>query len=146
IDAVVINSSSPRAFCAGGDVKAVAVEAEQARRGKDPGHNVRNLFREEYRLNARIHNYPKPYIAFAGGIVMGGGIGIGLHGSHVVVTETTKAAMPEVKIGFFPDIGFGVFYKKMPGLTGLYMAMTGESVSGHDMMALGLATHFVPQS
>lgn len=145
IDRVVIDSSSPRAFCAGGDVKAVAREAELARRGKDPGRNVRNLFREEYKLNTRIHNFSKPYIALARGIVMGGGIGIGLHGSHVVVTETTKAAMPEVKIGFFPDIGFGVFYAKMPGLTGLYMAMTGESISGRDMMALGLATHFVPE-
>jgi len=145
VTAVVINSSTPRAFCAGGDVKAVAVEAEKARCGKDPGHDVRNLFREEYSLNNRIHNYPKPYIAFARGIVMGGGIGVGLHGSHVVVTETTKAAMPEVKIGFFPDIGFGAFYRKMPGLTGLYMAMTGESISGRDMIALGLATHFVPE-
>lgn len=145
IAAVVINSSSARAFCAGGDVKAVAVEADLARRNKDIGHDVRHLFREEYKLNTRIHNYPKPYIAFAQGIVMGGGIGVGLHGSHVIVTESTKAAMPEVKIGFFPDIGFGTFYRKMPGLTGLYMGMTGESISGREMMALGLATHFVPE-
>ncbi|TVQ84319.1 MAG: enoyl-CoA hydratase/isomerase family protein [Micavibrio sp.] len=146
ITQIVIQSASDRAFCAGGDVKAVAIEADKMRRGKDPGETVRTLFREEYRLNALIRNFHKPYIALIGGIVMGGGIGISLHGSHRVVTDTTRAAMPEVKIGFFPDIGFGAFYADMPGLTGLYMAMTGEIVSGRDMAALGLATHFVPQS
>ncbi len=146
VRAVLIKSTSEKAFCAGGDVKDAAEEANAARSGDVHGQMVRDLFREEYILNSKINHYPKPYISLLNGIVMGGGVGISLHGSHKIVSDTTKCAMPETKIGFFPDIGFGAFYKDMPGRTGLYMAMTSAMVSGQDMMALGLATHMIPHA
>ena len=99
LEAVVITGAGDRAFCAGGDVKAVAMDAKAAQEGNSDGQLTRDFFREEYILNHRIHSYPKPYISLVNGIVMGGGMGISAHGSHRVVTENTLFAMPETSIG-----------------------------------------------
>ncbi len=137
VHSVILSSNNERAFCAGGDVKAVAEDTE----------NLANaFFREEYALNAEIAYFPKPYISFMNGIVMGGGGGISLHGSHRIVTDSTKFAMPETKIGYFPDVGSGNVLSKCSGYTGLYLGMTGNTISGREMVDLGLATHFVVEN
>ncbi|MDE2335894.1 MAG: enoyl-CoA hydratase/isomerase family protein, partial [Alphaproteobacteria bacterium] len=104
------------------------------------------FFRAEYTLNHRIFTYPKPYIALADGIVMGGGKGVSAHGSHRVVTETTVFAMPEATIGFFPDVGGGYFLPRCPGQTGLYLALTSRRARTFDTLYIGFATHFVPRA
>lgn len=138
IKAVVITGAGDRAFCAGGDIKAVALA-----RG---GSMTREFFREEYTLNHRIFTYPKPYIALINGIVMGGGKGVSAHGSHRIVTENALFAMPEANIGFFPDVGGGYFLPRCPGQTGLYLALTCKRIKSADMLYVGFATHFVPSA
>lgn len=142
VQAVVIRGAGGRAFCAGGDVKAVAM----ATRAADPAAATmaRDFFFEEYTLNHRIFTYPKPYIALIDGIVMGGGVGVSAHGSLRVVAENTMLAMPETIIGFFPDVGGGYFLPRCPGQTGTYLAMTGHRVAAVDAIYCGFATHYVP--
>ena len=142
IHAVVIRGAGERAFCAGGDVRAVATTPEPA-----SGEPLRRaFFRDEYRLNHRIHHYPKPFIALVDGICMGGGLGISIHGSHRVVGERLVLAMPETAIGFFPDVGGGWFLPRFPGEAGTYLALTGARASAADALWLGYATHHVPAS
>jgi enoyl-CoA hydratase len=136
---VVIRSTSPKAFCAGGDIRAVR---EAALRGDDAA--VAEYFSAEYALNALIARYPKPYTALIDGYAMGGGLGVSVHGSAVVVTERAALAMPETGIGFFPDIGAGYFLPRLPGGTGLYLGLTGTRISGAAAVECGLATHYVP--
>ncbi|PTR30447.1 enoyl-CoA hydratase [Rhodococcus sp. OK519] len=139
ITAVLVTSSSDRAFCAGGDIKSVRQSA------LDRDHNaVHAFFANEYKLNALIASYPKPYIALIDGHAMGGGLGISVHGSVRVVTEKAALAMPETAIGFFPDIGASYFLPRLTGATGMYLGLTGASASAADAVVAGLATHFVP--
>ncbi|PYE87187.1 enoyl-CoA hydratase/isomerase family protein [Phyllobacterium leguminum] len=134
--ACVIVEGEERAFCAGGDVAAVY----KAGREGNPSYR---FFAEEYRLNAQIKRYSKPCIAFLDGIVMGGGAGISIHGSHRVVTENTLFAMPETGIGFFPDVGTSAFLPHLPGHFGIYLALTGNRIRWGDCLNTGIATHAV---
>jgi len=128
------------AFCAGGDIRFF----HQALLSGDP--TTEDFFTEEYTLNHLIHRYPKPYIAFMDGVVMGGGMGISQGASHRLVTRRTKMAMPETTIGLFPDVGGGYFLSRCPGYTGEWLALTGATLGGHDAVALGLADVCVDQA
>lgn len=138
IAAVLISGEGERGLCAGGDIIAM-------HDGGKAANGAPQLFwSEEYRLNARISHFPKPYVALMDGIVMGGGVGISVYGSHRIVTERTRFAMPETGIGFFPDIGASWFLTRRPGECATYLALTGEAVGASDVIALGLADSFVP--
>jgi enoyl-CoA hydratase/carnithine racemase len=125
-------------FCAGGDIRFF----HQAALAGDSA--LDDFFTEEYTLNHLIHNYPKPYIAFMDGIVMGGGMGISQGASLRIVTERTKMAMPETGIGLFPDVGGGYFLSRCPGHVGEYLALTGDTIGGDQAVAWGLADVCVP--
>src|SRR6218665_551432 len=143
IKAVIITGAGDRAFCSGGDVKAVAIESKAMEEGKADGALTRVFFREEYILNHRIFTFTKPYISLVNGIVMGGGKGVSAHGSHRVVTESTLFAMPETNIGFFPDVGGGYFLPRCPGQTGAYLALTSKRIKAIDTIYVGFGTHYV---
>jgi enoyl-CoA hydratase len=138
IRAVLVEGAGERGLCAGGDVVALYHSA------RADGSAARKFWFDEYRMNALIGDYPKPYIALMDGIVMGGGVGVAAHGSVRVVTDTTKMAMPEVGIGFIPDVGGTYLLSRAPGALGLHAALTGSPFSGADALALGFADHFVP--
>ncbi|CAJ1497768.1 enoyl-CoA hydratase/isomerase family protein [[Mycobacterium] burgundiense] len=138
IRAVLVEGAGERGLCAGGDVVALYHSA------RADGSAARKFWFDEYRMNALIGDYPKPYIALMDGIVMGGGVGVAAHGSVRVVTDTTKMAMPEVGIGFIPDVGGTYLLSRAPGALGLHAALTGSPFSGADAIALGFADHFVP--
>jgi enoyl-CoA hydratase len=135
---VVVCGAGERAFCAGGDIRWLY---ERGRAGDYAAQS--QFFREEYRLNARIKRFPKPYISLIDGIVMGGGVGVSLHGSRRVASEKAVFAMPEVGIGFFPDVGATYALPRVPHRIGAAMAATGLRADGADMAALGLATAYV---
>ncbi|WP_037868676.1 enoyl-CoA hydratase/isomerase family protein [Streptomyces sp. SPB074] len=139
IDTVVLTGAGERGLCAGGDIRAIF----EAARGGD-GREAADFWRDEYRLNARIPHYPKPYVAVMDGIVMGGGIGVSAHGSVRVVTERTRAAMPETGIGFVPDVGGTWLLSRAPGHLGTRQALTGTVAGPGDALRLGLADHYVP--
>jgi len=141
VQAVVIRGAGEKAFCAGGDVRAVY---EAGRRGTDV--LTYEFFFEEYRLNRRIHRYSKPYIALIDGIAMGGGLGLSVHGRYRVVTERATVAMPETAIGLFPDVGGSWFLDRAPGKLGIFLALTGARLKAADMLYCGLATHYVPST
>lgn len=140
VTAVVVTGAGERGLCAGGDVVALYHSA------KAGGAEARRFFSDEYRLNALTGRYPKPYVAYMDGIVMGGGVGISGHGSVRVVTETCKIAMPEVGIGFIPDVGGTYLLSRAPGGMGLHAALTGAPFSGADAIAMGFADHYVPHA
>jgi enoyl-CoA hydratase len=140
IAAVAIRGLGGRAFCAGGDVRAIGALPDGDQREAVAGR----FFRAEYTVNHRIHTFPKPYVALIDGIAMGGGMGLSIHGSHRIVTETSLLAMPETVLGLFPDVGATWYLNRCPGQMGLYLALTGLRLSAADALALGLATHFVP--
>jgi enoyl-CoA hydratase len=138
VHAVVIEGAGDRAFCAGGDIRALRqyeLDGEH--------HRAEEFFREEYELNLVIATYPKPYIALIDGICMGGGIGVSVHAPYRVATEHAAFAMPETAIGFFPDIGATFFLPRLPGQIGTYLGLTGARMQGADAVHAGLATHFV---
>jgi enoyl-CoA hydratase len=135
---VVMTANGARAFSAGGDVRALYQLGRAGRYDEALAY-----FRDEYSLNARIKRYPKPYVALIDGIAMGGGVGISVHGSHRVAGDKFVFAMPEVGIGFFPDIGATWFLPRLPGELGAYCALTGERLDAADGTAAGLATHRV---
>lgn len=137
IRAVVLDGAGERGLCAGGDVVALYHSA------RADGSAARKFWFDEYRLNAFIGGFPKPYVSLMDGIVMGGGVGVGAHGNVRVVTDTTKMAMPEVGIGFIPDVG-GTYLLARAGALGLHAALTGSPFSGADAIVLGFADHFVP--
>ena len=139
IAAVLVRSSGGRAFCAGGDIRAVT---ELAR--KDGVDAAAPFFRDEYRLNWRIAEFPKPYVALLDGVTMGGGVGISVHGRYRVVTEQTLIAMPETTIGFFPDVGGTWILPRCPGEIGMYLGLTGARLHAADSLEAGFGTHFVP--
>jgi len=140
IRAVLLTGAGERGLCAGGDVVAIY---HSAKAGND---DARNFWHDEYLLNAHIGRYPKPYVSLMDGIVMGGGVGVGAHGNVRVVTEKTKLGMPEVGIGFIPDVGGTYLLSRAPGQLGIHAALTGAPFSGADAIALGFADHFVPQA
>lgn len=133
---LVIVRAEGRAFCAGGDIVDVYKAGLE-------GRLLVDFFADEYRLNAAIEVYPKPYVALIDGIVMGGGVGISAHGSHRVVTENAVFAMPEVGIGFFPDVGGSHFLPRLRGAAGMYFGLTGNRARWGDQMQSGFATHAV---
>jgi enoyl-CoA hydratase len=135
---VIVTANGGRAFSAGGDLRAL-YDLGRARRYEE----ALEFFRAEYALNARIKYYRKPYVALIDGIVMGGGVGISVHGSHRVAGDRFGFAMPEVSIGFFPDIGATWFLPRLPGELGTYCALTGERLNAADGAAAGVATHRV---
>jgi enoyl-CoA hydratase len=134
----VIDAVPGRAFCAGGDIRAI-YEMGQRRDG-----SAQAFFTTEYRLNMAVKHFPKPYIALIGGIVMGGGVGVSIHGSHRVVSENALFAMPETAIGLFPDVGGTYALPRLPGEIGMYLALTGARLGPADMCYAGIATEFVP--
>jgi enoyl-CoA hydratase len=142
VRAVVVRGAGERAFCAGGDVRAV-YEAGQGIAGDRSLTSV--FFREEYELIRRIHRYPKPYVALIDGITMGGGAGVSVNGRYRVATERTMLAMPETGIGLFPDVGATRFLTRAPGHVGRYLGLTGTRLGAADALYCGFATHFVPR-
>ncbi len=141
VRAVVVTSSTPKAFCAGGDIRAVREAAVR----RAPGA-VRAYFAAEYALNAAIAGFPKPYVALIDGYALGGGLGVSVHGRYRVVTERAALAMPETGIGFFPDIGASYFLPRLRGSVGMYLGLTGARISGAAAVECGLATHYVDSS
>ena len=140
---VVVRGSGDRAFCAGGDVRAVYDDGLARKRGESDGALIRAFFFEEYRMNRRIKTFPKPYIALIDRITMGGGVGLSVHGSHRIATERTVLAMPETGIGLFPDVGASYALPRLPGEIGTYLALTGARVKGGDVLKVGFATDLV---
>jgi enoyl-CoA hydratase len=138
VGAVVLEGAGDRGLCAGGDIVAIYHSA------RSDGVEARQFWYDEYILNGYIARYPKPYVALMDGIVMGGGVGVGAHASTRVVTDTTKMAMPEVGIGFAPDVGGTYILSRAPGNLGLHAALTGAPFSGSDAIAMGFADHYVP--
>jgi enoyl-CoA hydratase len=142
----ILISGSGRAFCAGGDIKAAYATGMDYR--KDQGNEkVMSLYYgEEYQMNRALFHYRKPIISFMNGITMGGGFGVAGPCRFRVATEKTVFAMPEVGIGFFPDVGSAYFLNNCPGHAGTYLAVTGNSIGPADMLYTGLATHYMPSS
>jgi enoyl-CoA hydratase len=135
---VVVTANGERAFSAGGDIRALYDLIKAGRQQEALG-----FFREEYTLNTAIKRYPKPYVSLIDGIVMGGGVGISIHGSHRVAGERYVFAMPEVGIGFFPDVGATYALPRLAGEVGTYLALTGDRLKAADAVLSGAATHHV---
>ncbi|WP_397394562.1 enoyl-CoA hydratase/isomerase family protein [Phenylobacterium sp.] len=138
VQAVLIDHSGERGFCAGGDIRMLADS------GADDGRLAREFFFTEYRLNHLLFSYPKPVIAVMDGITMGGGVGLSAPARYRLATERTTFAMPETGIGLFPDVGGGWFLPRLPGRIGLWLALTGARIKAADCLHAGLATHYVP--
>ena len=141
VHAVIIASATDRAFCAGGDIRAVRDQALTGDRAA-----IEAFFAEEYALNQQIADYPTPIIALIDGICMGGGIGISVHAAFRVVTEHAVLAMPETAIGLFPDVGTTYVLPRLPGAIGTWLALTGARLAGADAVYAGLATHHVSRA
>jgi enoyl-CoA hydratase len=141
VSRVILTAAGGRAFSAGGDIRAL-YDAGTARRYDE----MLSFYGEEYVLNTIIKNYPKPYVSLIDGIVMGGGVGLSVHGSHRVAGDRFSFAMPEVSIGFFPDVGATWFLPRLPGQLGAYCALTGERLSAADGVYAAIATHRVPSA
>jgi enoyl-CoA hydratase len=137
---ILLEGAGDRGLCAGGDIRALYDSS------KVNGDLGKILWREEYILNARIARLPKPYVAFMDGIVMGGGVGLSAHGAHRVVTERTKLAMPEVSLGFFPDVGGTWLLSHSPGEIGTYFGLSGQTMNGPDAIYARFADAVVPSS
>jgi enoyl-CoA hydratase len=137
---IVLEGAGERGLCAGGDIRALWESS------KVKGDLGKILWREEYILNARIAKFAKPYVAFMDGIVMGGGVGLSAHSAHRVVTEKTKLAMPEVGLGFFPDVGGTWLLSHSPGEIGTYFGLTGQTMNGPDAIYARFADTVVPSA
>lgn len=142
VEAILLRSASERAFCAGGDVRSIGVLPDP----EDRMASGRAFFGTEYRVNYRIHTFPKPFISLINGIAMGGGLGLSIHGSHRIVSEDLRMAMPETVLGLFPDVGGTWFLNRCPGMIGRYLALIGPQISAADALTAGLATHHVSTS
>ncbi len=141
VDRIILLGAGERAFCAGGDIRRLY---DLGRAGDHDGQLT--FWREEYQLDRRIKTYPKPIIALVNGIVMGGGVGLAMNAAHAVASERFVFAMPEVGIGFFPDVGATWFLPRLPYRAGSYFALTGLRADAGDALALGLAKTFVPSA
>ncbi|MEU7100578.1 enoyl-CoA hydratase/isomerase family protein [Streptomyces longwoodensis] len=139
VETVVITGAGERGLCAGGDIRGIHDDARDG-----DGIASAAFWRDEYRLNARIARYPKPYVAIMDGIVMGGGVGVSAHGSVRIVTERSRIAMPETGIGFVPDVGGTYLLALAPGELGTHLSLTGAQIGAGDALLCGLADHFVP--
>ena len=138
---IVLNAEGEKAFCAGGDV------AQLYQTGKDGDFDfARRFWADEYRLNNKLHGFPKPVISFMQGFTMGGGVGIGCHGSHRVVSESSKIAMPECGIGLVPDVGGTLLLAQAPGRMGEYLGLTGARMGAGDVLHAGFADYFIAQA
>ncbi|KAJ1625601.1 enoyl-CoA hydratase/carnithine racemase [Pavlovales sp. CCMP2436] len=137
---LLVEGAGGKAFCCGGDVKAVAQDALAG------GSLARSFFADEYALNAELAEFPKTQVSVWDGVVMGGGAGLSVHGKFRVATERTVFAMPEAAIGFFPDVGASHFLNALPGRAGTFLGLTGARIGARDACRLGLATHFVPSA
>ncbi|KAI0207420.1 3-hydroxyisobutyryl-CoA hydrolase, mitochondrial [Lamellibrachia satsuma] len=137
ISLVIIKGAGDKAFCAGGDIRAVT---ESGKAGTSLCHD---FFKEEYILNNAIGTLGIPWVALIDGITMGGGVGLSVHGHYRVATERTLFAMPETGIGLFPDVGGGYFLPRLGDHLGIYLALTGFRLKGRDVQRAGVATHFV---
>jgi len=140
LHAVVVEGAGDRAFCAGGDIRAIRAHALAGERAA-----IEAFFSEEYALNRLIDEYPKPYVALIDGICMGGGIGISVHGQMRVASEAAMFAMPETAIAMFPDVGGSFMLPRLPGALGFFLGLTGTRLAGADAVHAGIATHFVPK-
>lgn len=141
IDHVVIDHlPGTRGFCAGGDIRMLAESGAAAGAGR--GREARSFFRTEYQLNHVLFTYPKPVFAVMDGVTMGGGVGISVHGRYRIATPATLFAMPETGIGLFPDVGASWFLPRLPGMLGMYLALTGGRLKGRAVLEAGIATHF----
>ncbi len=139
VQAVIVDAAGEKAFCAGGDI------ADLYRNGRAGNYDYgRKFWADEYRLNAKIYRYAKPYVAFMDGIAMGGGVGLSSHGSHRIVTERSVVAMPETGIGLIPDVGGTFLLSRMPGRCGEYIAMTASRVGPGDAIYGGFADLYMP--
>ncbi|KGF67461.1 enoyl-CoA hydratase [Hoeflea sp. BAL378] len=138
---VLIDAEGHKAFSAGGDLHYMYDTAS-----KGDFEAGRSFWRDEYRLNARIAAYPKPYVALCQGFVMGGGVGVSLHGSHRVVGESSKIAMPECAVGLVPDVGGSLLLARAPGRLGEYLGVTGARMNASDAILAGFADYFIPEA
>lgn len=129
-----------RAFCAGGDLRQL-YDASLSHQS-----NAADFFVHEYGFNLEIANFAKPYIAWCHGITMGGGVGLGFHGSHILATPSTQFAMPETQIGFFPDVGARYLLHQCPGKIGVYLALTGARLQAEDLHYCGLVNSVQPET
>jgi len=137
VGAVVVVGAGEKAFCAGGDVVKVSADYQAG------GSDWKTFFHDEYQMNVAIDEFPKPYVALVDGITMGGGVGISIPGDFWVATEKTLFAMPETGLGLFPDVGGGWFLPRLPGASGMYMALTGARAKAGDLYGLGIASHVI---
>ena len=126
-------------FCAGGDVKKISLDGKSSKLRRD-------FFLIEYKLNYQINNFSKPYLSIWNGVVMGGGIGLSIYGDFRIVTDTTKLAMPETSIGFFPDVGGSYFLSRLTNNYGMFMALTGHVINSNEILELGLGTNYCPSN
>ena len=138
---VIIDAKGDRAFCAGGDIQILY----------ENGFNKnfaygQKFWADEYRLNEKIANYKKPFVAFMQGFTMGGGVGVSCHGSHRIVGETSKIAMPECSIGLVPDVGGSFLLAKLPGNIGTFLGVTGKRMKASDAIYCGFADYFIPET
>ena len=138
VKVVVLRSASEKAFCAGGDMKRI----RQLALNNDKAA-IKNFFTREYALNLAIAECPKPYISLIDGVAMGGGLGLSVHGRYVVATEKALMAMPEARIGFFPDVGASHFLQQLPYNSGVWLALTAAPVNAQHTVQVGLATHYI---
>lgn len=138
---VIIDATGDRAFCSGGDIAEMYAAGQRG--DLDYG---RRFWRDEYRLNAKIHSYGKPVVAFLQGFTMGGGVGVGCHASHRIVCDSSQIAMPECAIGLVPDVGGSLLLAQAPGYVGSYLGLTGDRMDAGDAIFAGFADHFVPKT
>ncbi|EKT77632.1 hypothetical protein WSS_A36678 [Rhodococcus opacus M213] len=136
--AVILESSSPKVFCAGGDIRQIRQNTVDGAYG-----DTESFFSSEYRLNARLAELRTPVVSLIDGICMGGGLGLSVHGAFRVVSDKALLAMPEAAIGFFPDVGGSYFLSRLPGGLGMYLGLTGYRLDAADAIYTGLATHRV---
>ncbi|MFC9353325.1 enoyl-CoA hydratase/isomerase family protein [Arthrobacter sp. NPDC057013] len=137
VSTILLTGAGERGLCAGGDIVAIYHDA------LDGGHETASFWADEYKLNALIARYPKPYVAVMDGVVLGGGVGVSAHASVRIVTERTKLGMPETGIGFVPDVGGTFLLSRAPGELGTHVALTAGTITGQDAIALGLADYYV---
>jgi enoyl-CoA hydratase/carnithine racemase len=146
---VILDGSGERAFCAGGDIVSMYKSIQDWGAVKEPldvenSFALQNFFTQEYQLDHLIHTFSKPILVWGNGIIMGGGLGLMSGGSHRVVTETSRIAMPEISIGLYPDVGGSYFLNKMPAGCGLFLGLTGVFINAADAIYSNLADYFVP--
>jgi len=141
IAAVLLQGEGEKAFCAGGDIVHMYNEMKAHQGDYSPG--IEEYFTKEYQLDYFIHTFSKPFIVWGSGIVMGGGLGMMVGGSHRIVTETSRIAMPEISIGLYPDVGGSYFLNKMPNNCGLFLGLTGASINANDAKYCQLADYFL---